>query len=133
LRLLFDTHLLLWAGEEKEEGAFDRLARSAIDMLDYASGDVLFSVAIVWEVAIKSSRHPKTFGVRPGEFRIQLIAAGFTELPITGEHAEGVARLPPIHKDPFDRLLIAQATVDGLTLLTADKTVATYPGPIRLV
>lgn len=62
-----------------------------------------------------------------------MTAAGFIELPITGEHAEKVALLPPIHKDPFDRLLIAQASVEDMTLVTADKTVATYPGPIRLV
>ncbi len=133
MKLLFDTHLLLWAGEENEQGAFDRLARSAIDVLDYDAGDFYFSVVSVWEVAIKGARHPMTFRARPDDFRVRLTAAGFIELPITGEHAEKVALLPPIHKDPFDRLLIAQASVEDMTLVTADKTVATYPGPIRLV
>jgi PIN domain nuclease of toxin-antitoxin system len=62
-----------------------------------------------------------------------LIDNGYRELPILSEHAVAIEALPPIHKDPFDRLLIAQATVDGITLLTDDVTVARYPGPVRLV
>lgn len=61
------------------------------------------------------------------------MSVGYEELPVSGEHAVAVDSLPLIHKDPFDRLLIAQAMIEGITLLTADSTIARYPGPIRKV
>ena len=73
------------------------------------------------------------FLVDPEVLRTTLVEVGCFELPITSAHAAAVAHLPPIHKDPFDRILIAQAQVEGITLLTADRTVARYPGPIRLL
>ena len=93
----------------------------------------IFSVVSVWEVAIKSGRGHADFDVSPLLLREALLENGYEELPVMGNHAVAVAGLPPIHKDPFDRLLIAQAMVEGITLLTVDSTIAQYPGPIRKV
>jgi PIN domain nuclease of toxin-antitoxin system len=62
-----------------------------------------------------------------------MLTAGYFELPVLGDHAVAIAGLPPIHKDPFDRLLIAQASVEGILFLTADRIIARYPGPIQLM
>lgn len=86
----------------------------------------------LWEVAIKSGRGRADFQDDPGSLRRELIDNGYGELPIRGEHAVQIATLPPIHRDPFDRMLVAQAQVDGITLLTVDAVVARYPGSIRL-
>jgi PIN domain nuclease of toxin-antitoxin system len=93
----------------------------------------VFSAASVWEVAIKTGRGHADFHVPPLLLRETLLDSGYEELAVMGNHAVAVAGLPQIHKDPFDRLLIAQAVVEGITLLTADATVARYPGPIRKV
>ena len=76
---------------------------------------------------------PDVFVIDPRVFRHALVDNGYTELPITSEHAVAVDGLPPIHKDPFDRMLVAQSMVEGITLLTADKIVARYPGSVRSV
>ncbi|MGJ3502444.1 type II toxin-antitoxin system VapC family toxin, partial [Piscirickettsia salmonis] len=83
--------------------------------------------------AIKNSLGRKDFKVEPHLLRRGLLDNGYTELPITSEHAVGVSALPDIHKDPFDRILIAQATAEGFTLITADGLVAQYPGPIMQI
>ena len=93
----------------------------------------MFSVVSLWEIAIKFALGRPDFQVDPRVLRRGLLDNGYRELPITADHALATAGLPPIHKDPFDRLLVAQATVDGIVLLTADQIVARYPGPIRLV
>lgn len=118
----------MWAAIEPE-----RLSRSAADMFRDGNNQLFFSVLSIWEVAIKSALKKKEFDTEARVFRLGLLANGYTELPIVGEHAMAVERLPLIHKDPFDRLLIAQATVEGITLLTSDSQVAKYPGPIRKV
>jgi PIN domain nuclease of toxin-antitoxin system len=87
----------------------------------------------LWEVAIKRGLGREDFRVDPRLLRRGLLDNGYRELPITSEHAVAVDGLPPIHKDPFDRLLVAQATVEGIALLTADPLVARYPGPVRQV
>lgn len=93
-----------------------------------------FSPASIWEVAIKNALARADFRVDPHLFRRALLDNGYIELPINSEHTAGVANLPDHHKDPFDRLLIAQATVEGITLLTNDVQVAAYRmSPIRLV
>jgi PIN domain nuclease of toxin-antitoxin system len=125
---LLDTHLLLWAGEYPE-----RLSPTAFNVLQDSGNQLLFSTVSVWEVAIKFSQARPNFQIPPAAFRQDLFDAGYQEIPILSEHAIGVAELPLIHKDPFDRLLIAQATAEGITLLTSDETIARYPGPIRLV
>jgi PIN domain nuclease of toxin-antitoxin system len=128
MKLLPDTHLILWAFANP-----DKLSRSAIELIDDEHNELFFSALTIWETTIKSALQKRDFKVDARELRRGLLRNGYTELPITSEHAIAVYDLPPIHKDPFDRLLIAQATVEGITLLTSDRQVAKYPGPIRKV
>ncbi len=97
-----------------------------------SESELLFSVASLWEIAIKSTLNRPDFKVDARVLRRGLMDNGYQELPIYSEHVVAVDTLPPIHKDPFDRLLIAQATIEGILLLTDDATVARYPGPVRL-
>lgn len=92
-----------------------------------------FSAASLWEITIKRTLGRPDFRVDPHLLRRALLDHGYGELPITGQHALATAHLPPIHEDPFDRLLVAQAEVEGALLLTTDATVARYPGPVRRV
>ena len=128
MRLLLDTHLLLSVGKTPE-----RLSPEAIHLITDPANAVTFSVASIWEVAIKSAKRRPDFDLSPHLFRGRMLREGYEELPIAGEHAAAVAELPRLHGDPFDRLLVAQAKVEGLTLLTADRALAQYPGPIRIV
>jgi PIN domain nuclease of toxin-antitoxin system len=128
VRLLIDTNLLLWAALDDR-----RFPAAAATLLGDPANELHVSAATIWEVAIKTSRGNPSFQVDPLAFRRALLNSGYIELPITGEHAVAVSSLPPLHKDPFDRILIAQATVEGITLLTSDRQVAKYPGPIRKV
>lgn len=128
MKLLLDTHLLLWAA-----GQPDQLSAAARAMLEDPRNELLFSSASLWEVAIKRGLGREDFSVDPRLLRRGLLDNGYSELPITSDHAVAVDGLPPIHKDPFDRMLVAQATVEGIALLTADPWVTQYPGPIRLV
>ncbi|HWA62776.1 MAG TPA: type II toxin-antitoxin system VapC family toxin [Caulobacteraceae bacterium] len=127
---MLDTHLLLWAAaSESVEGA---MSTQAAALIDDASNDLLFSAASIWEIAIKSALGRDDFRADPHAVRRGLIDNGYIELPITSEHAAAVGLLPPIHKDPFDRMLLAQARVEGVELLTADTQVAAYGAPARL-
>ena len=128
MKLLLDTHLLLWAANGPE-----CLSARAKVYFDDAEHELLFSAASIWEVAIKSGLGRVDFKVDARLLRRGLLDNGYGELPITSAHAVFVESLPPIHKDPFDRILVAQAPVEGITLLTADSVVARYPGPIELV
>lgn len=128
MKHLLDTQLLLWIAE-----ASPRLPRTVQLLIADQRNELLFSVASMWEVAIKNAKGSKDFQVDPGDLRAELLLTGYRELPISGAHVVAISSLPPIHKDPFDRLLVAQAIVEGITLLTADKTIARYPGPIRKV
>ena len=92
---------------------------------------MVFSAASLWEVAIKNGLGREEFSVDPRLLHRGLLENGYVELPVTGAHAAAVDLLPPIHMDPFDRILIAQAQIEGITLLTADEVVTRYPGPIR--
>ena len=94
---------------------------------------LMFSTASIWEVVIKSALGRDDFRVDPQRFRNGLIQNGYSELEIRSEHALAVGSLPLIHKDPFDRILIAQAQIENVTLLTTDDKVVGYPGPIRAV
>ncbi|MFZ0663818.1 MAG: type II toxin-antitoxin system VapC family toxin [Acidobacteriaceae bacterium] len=127
MKLLLDTHLLLWAAEGTK-----RVPRRARALMADSDNELLFSAASLWEVAIKSGLNRPDFQVDAHTLRRGLIDNGYIELPILSEHAVAIDTLPPIHKDPFDRLLVAQATVEGITLLTDDATIARYPGPIQL-
>jgi PIN domain nuclease of toxin-antitoxin system len=128
MRLLLDTHLLLWAA-----GSPARLPPAARQLLDDPQNVPVFSSASLWEVAIKRGLGRSDFRVDPRVLRRGLLDNGYDELPITSEHAAALDGLPPIHKDPFDRMLIVQAMVEGITLLTADPLIAQYPAPIRKV
>lgn len=126
MKLLLDTHVLLWAAGEPE-----RLPEEARVLLEAPDNELVFSVASLWEVAIKSALGREDFRVDAAVLRRGLIENGYLELPVAGEHAVAVAALPPLHRDPFDRLLVAQAQIEGIILLTVDPLVAAYPGPIR--
>jgi PIN domain nuclease of toxin-antitoxin system len=128
MKFLADTHLLLWAA-----GQSSRLSSSALRMISDPNNELLFSAASIWEIAIKRGLGRDDFQADPRLLRRGLLDNGYTELPIRSDHVVAIASLPPIHKDPFDRLLVAQATVEGITLLTADSVLAQYPGPVRLV
>ena len=128
MRLLLDTHLLLWIAEESK-----RLSVRAAKQIADPENVLMFSTISIVEVAIKYGLGRPDFRVHPGLLRRGLLDNGYEELPVTGEHAVQVGDLPPIHKDPFDRLLVAQALAEGVTLLTGDAVVARYPGVVRLV
>lgn len=128
MKLLLDTHLLLWAANEPKR--LPKVARALIEDLE---NELLFSAASLWEITIKSSLGRADFRVDGRLLRRGLLDNGYTELPITSEHAVNVDHLPASHKDPFDRILVAQATVEGITLLTNDRRLVGYPGPIRKV
>jgi PIN domain nuclease of toxin-antitoxin system len=128
MKLLLDTHVLLWAA-----GQPDRLPAAARKLLNDPRNEPLFSSASLWEIAIKSGLGREDFSVNARLLRRGLLDNGYLELPITSEHAVAIDSLPPIHKDPFDRLLVAQSMVEGITLLTADPVVAQYPAPVQKV
>jgi PIN domain nuclease of toxin-antitoxin system len=128
MKFLLDTHLVLWTFFEP-----DRLPSAAQSLLESRLNDLVFSTVSLWEIGIKRGLKKKGFQVDPRVLRRTLLDEGYEELPVLGQHAVAVDILPPIHKDPFDRMLIAQAMVEGITLLTADAVIAQYPGPIRKV
>ena len=128
MKLLLDTHLLLWAA-----GHPDRLSATASALLQDPDKDLIFSAASLWEIALKRGLQRQDFLVDARLLRRALLDNLYQELPIAGGHAVAIDSLPPIHKDPFDRILIAQAMVEGITLLTVDPIVAQYPGPVRRV
>jgi len=126
MKLLLDTHLLLWAAGDPA-----KLSKSARTLLSDLNNDLIFSAASLWEITIKRALGRPDFRVEPRLLRRGLLDNGYIELPITSEHALATDTLPALHKDPFDRILVAQAMVEGITLLTVDSLVAKYPGPIR--
>lgn len=128
MKLLLDTRLLLWAA-----GAPERLSVDARRLIDAPEHHVLFSAASLWEIASKRGLGRDDFQVDARLLRRGLLDNGYSELPIDSAHVVAVDSLPPIHKNLFDRILISQATVEGITLLTADPLVAQYPGPIRRI
>jgi PIN domain nuclease of toxin-antitoxin system len=128
MKLLLDTHLLLWAAGEP-----NRLSAKARSLIDSADNELLFSAASLWEVVIKRGLGRDDFQVDTRLLRRGLLDNGYGEVPIVSDHVVAIESLPPIHKDPFDRVLVAQATIEGITLLTTDSLVAQYPGPIQIV
>ena len=126
MKLLLDTHVLIWAMGEP-----DRLGPALRDVLEDPQHTLCFSVASLWELVIKAALGREGFQVQPSVLRRTLLDGGFVELPIEAAHVLAVAQLPPLHRDPFDRLLLAQAEREGLLLITADALVARYPGPVR--
>lgn len=128
MKLLLDTHLLLWAADQQT-----RLSEEAITLIADPANELFFSAASLWEIAIKQGLGREDFKVDARLLRRGLLDNGYSQLPIASEHAVAIDSLPPIHKDPFDRMLMAQAMIEGITLLTADNILAQYPGPVRKV
>jgi PIN domain nuclease of toxin-antitoxin system len=128
MKLLLDTHLLLWAAAMP-----GRLSPSARALLADPEHELLFSAASIWEVAIKAAMGRPDFRANARLLRRGLLDNGYVEVPVTSQHAVEIDSLPAIHRDPFDRILVAQARVEGVEFVTTDEVVARYPGPIRLV
>lgn len=119
MKFLLDTPVLLWAAARK--------------LLTNPRNELVFSAASLWEIAIKCGPGRDGFEVDARVLRRGLLDNGYTELPVLSQDAAAIGTLPPIHEDPFDRLLVAQSMVEGITLLTADPVVAQYPAPVRKV
>jgi PIN domain nuclease of toxin-antitoxin system len=128
VKFLLDTQLLLWAAGQPK-----RLSAAARKLLNDPRNELIFSAASLWEIAIKNSLGREDFHVEPRLLLRGLLDNGYVELPVTSQHAVGIDSLPPLHKDPFDRLLVVQALSEGITLLTSDAQLALYPGPVRKV
>ena len=128
MRVLLDTHIAMWTFFQQR-----RLSVKARSLIEDRQNSLIFSTASLWEIAIKRALGKREFQFDPRVLRRAMLDDGYEELPVRGQHAVEVDSLPPIHKDPFDRILIGQAMVEGITLLTADPMIARYPGPIRKV
>jgi PIN domain nuclease of toxin-antitoxin system len=128
MKLLLDTQMLIWATFWPE-----RLPEKARQMIAADENEICFSPISLWEVAIKSGQNRPDFKIDAKVLRRRLLERDYREITITGVHTTEVSDLPLLHKDPFDRLLLAQAKVEGLNLLTSDATVASYPVPVILV
>ena len=128
MRLLLDTHILIWTANTPA-----KLPRIAAALIADPANDLMFSPASITEVAIKWAQGRSDFPIDPRDLRHLLIGNGFGELPFTSDHACRVADLPLIHKDPFDRMLVAQALAEGMTLLTADAVLGGYGAMVRVV
>ncbi|MCY3805826.1 MAG: type II toxin-antitoxin system VapC family toxin [bacterium] len=126
MRILIDTQILIWAADADHP---DVLPCDARRLIEDHSNRLFFSAVSIWEVALKARK----LDIDPRQFRHALLDAGYEEVAVTGQHAAAVDLLPRIHADPFDRLLVAQSQIAGLTLLTADATLGRYPGSILAV
>ena len=125
MRLLLDTHVLLWAARDPS-GLSDEVAEEII-----AADEVLFSVVSLWEIVIKRGLDRPDFRVDPQRLRAGLLQGGYRELPVAARHAFAVADLPRLHRDPFDRLLLAQTLAENAVLMTADEAMTGYPVALR--
>lgn len=128
MRLLLDTHLLLWAAARST-----RLPHEVRDLLEDSANDVYFSAASIWEIAIKSALRRQDFRIDLAALEKALPVMGLLELPVSAAHATRVAALPHIHRDPFDRLLIAQSLTEPLTLVSNDAVLERYSHDVRIV
>ena len=128
MNLLVDTQLLLWTA-----GMPGKLSEVALELLNDERNALFYSAASLWEVAIKNGLGRSDFAVDPHLLKRGLVENGWQELAIAGSHAVAVSGLPPIHKDPFDRILVTQAQVEGFLLLTTDASLGNYPAPVKVV
>jgi PIN domain nuclease of toxin-antitoxin system len=128
LKLLLDTQVLLLAA-----GAPEQLSDAARALLEDSNNELVFSSASLWEIEIKRGLGRVDFKADPRLLRRGLLDNGYSELPITSEHAAAIDTLPAIHRDPFDCILVAQSLVEGIALVTTDPVVAQYPCPIKQV
>ena len=121
MRLLLDTHVLLWTLIEPA-----RLPANAMQALTAPENGIYFSAANIREIAIKCALDRPDFPVEPELVRTTALSTGFDELAISGLHAARVRQLPLLHRDPFDRLLVAQTEIEPLILMTDDPLLARY-------
>ncbi len=128
MKLLLDSHVLILAASEPE-----KLSSKARELLTDPSNTLLFSAASLWEISIKAALRKEDFRIQPRLLRQGLLDNGYVELAVSSQHAVEIGSLPALHSDPFDRLLLAQAYSEGITLVTSDVQLAAYPGPIRKV
>lgn len=128
MKLLLDTHLLIWVARDSP-----RLRPAARRLIETKSATLLFSVASLWEIAIKNRLEHPSFRIDPAQLRHALLDNGYAEIEITAAHAMATQGLPLLHSDPFDRLLIAQASCEGATLLTVDSRVAAYKKSVKKI
>jgi PIN domain nuclease of toxin-antitoxin system len=128
MKLLLDTHILLWACADTAS-----LPDEAVALINDRNNELYFSAASIWEVGIKNAMGKASFQFDPAVLRRALLDADYQELAMTGQHGIAAAALPPIHNDPFDRMLIGQALTEGFILITSDHAVAKYSGPIKHV
>lgn len=129
MKLLLDTHLLIWVAADDKN--LSQEARTAIEDLD---NTLYFSVASIWEIVIKSGLGRDDFQIDARVLRRNLVDAGYEELSVEAPHVLEIERLPMLHRDPFDRLLIGQAIAEGIVLLTHDDLIRRYDfAPIRYV
>ena len=126
MRILLDTQMLLWA-------ATDKLPQRAADYIENQQNTLLFSSASIWEVVIKSGLGRADFKVDPSALHSGLLSAGYQEIPVTGLHTLAIPTLPRLHKDPFDRILLAQSICEGVPFLTSDELISKYPGSVIFV
>lgn len=122
MRFILDTHVLVWAASEPH-----KIPARHRNILTDPDNDLAYSVAALWEVVVKNGTR-RSLEVEPRLFQQRLQENGYTEIPIIAEHAFAVSRLPRIHGDPFDRILIAQALVEDRILVTANLKMLQYPG-----
>lgn len=128
MRILLDTHIILWAVTDSP-----RLPKAAREMIGNERNRIYFSSASIWEVAIKHSLDPRQLPVSSRDLLKYVGQSGYVELPVSGEHAVYVETLPPVHKDPFDRILVAQAFAEPMRLLTHDRTLEQYGEAVSVV
>jgi PIN domain nuclease of toxin-antitoxin system len=128
MRLLLDTQVILWAAGDPK-----KLSGDARQLLEDPDNQLIFSPVSLWEIALKQTLGRRDLRVDLRILRRGLLDNGYLELPITGAHAVAMESLPPVNTDPFDRMLVAQATAEGAALLTADPLVAQYHGPVRMI
>lgn len=128
MKYLLDTHLLLWALLSPKQ-----LSVKTRKLIADENNTLFFSVISLWEVSIKTAAGRHDFQVNSRTFRRYLLDNDYTELLLNGLHAVAAGNLPFVHRDPFDRMLITQATTEDIILLTSDKVVAQYSGPIQFV
>ena len=126
MKLLIDTHILLWS-------ASGELPPDAARYILNMENTLFFSPASIWEVVIKRGLGREDFVVDPASLYSGLLGAGYHELPITARHTLLMSNLPPLHKDPFDRILLAQSAFEGIPLLTSDSVLSQYPGSLIFV
>ncbi len=128
MRVLVDTQLLLWAAAKSR-----RLPRQARQILESRPNEIYFSAASIWEIAIKLALGRRGFDLDLERFRAALPEMDFQELPVTAAHAASVVSLPPIHKDPFDRMLVAQSISETLRFMTTDGALGQYGSTVLLL